>query len=163
MASYDGSRVLGVGYAGFPERMADSFFERPILNSPYELPRRHWELDDTGQPTEQVVETRRRVSFITPVPRPKKVKRAKQAELGLSDQQGLSDEKQKYDLIGIINDVRGYVDQWREFALRAQINADAWARLNSDVAPVRETQVRPDRRQGDQRPRRRGDERAQGE
>jgi hypothetical protein len=29
----------------------DSFFERPILNSPYAYPDRHWELDDDGQPT----------------------------------------------------------------------------------------------------------------
>jgi hypothetical protein len=27
----------------------DTFFERPILNSPYERPARHWELDTTGQ------------------------------------------------------------------------------------------------------------------
>ncbi len=27
------------------------FFSAPILNSPYEYPRYHWELDETGQPT----------------------------------------------------------------------------------------------------------------
>ena len=32
-------------------RMSNPFFDRPILNSPYEYPRRHWELDDDGQPT----------------------------------------------------------------------------------------------------------------
>ena len=96
--------------------MADSFFERPILNSPYQLPRRHWELDEAGQPTEQVIETRRRVSFITPVPRPKKVKASKQAALVLDEGKGLSDEKQQYELVGIINEVRGYVDTWRGFA-----------------------------------------------
>jgi hypothetical protein len=26
--------------------MANPFFERPILNSPYVCPQRHWELDD---------------------------------------------------------------------------------------------------------------------
>ena len=31
--------------------MTDSFFERPILNSPYAYPGRHWELDDDRQPT----------------------------------------------------------------------------------------------------------------
>lgn len=30
--------------------MSETFFERPILNSPYEYPRRHWELDEDGQP-----------------------------------------------------------------------------------------------------------------
>ena len=34
-----------------------TFFERPILNSPYECPARHWELDETGQPTQQIIET----------------------------------------------------------------------------------------------------------
>src|ERR1700730_622844 len=30
--------------------MAESFFERPILNSPYEVPKLHHALDDDGQP-----------------------------------------------------------------------------------------------------------------
>src|SRR5690348_6000724 len=36
--------------------MANPFFEHPILNSPYEYPKRRWELDDQGQPTQQVIE-----------------------------------------------------------------------------------------------------------
>ena len=28
--------------------MRDRFFDRPILDSPYEYPSRHWELDETG-------------------------------------------------------------------------------------------------------------------
>ena len=31
--------------------LTDAFFSKPILNSPYDYPRRHWELDETGQPT----------------------------------------------------------------------------------------------------------------
>ena len=46
------------------------FFEQPILNSPYEYPSQHWELDETGQPTNRVVPERRKVSFITPIPNP---------------------------------------------------------------------------------------------
>ena len=30
--------------------MDNQFFERPILNSPYDYPTRHWELDDNKQP-----------------------------------------------------------------------------------------------------------------
>ncbi len=41
-------------------RTLDSFFERPILNSPYGYPGRYWELDQDGQPTNQHVEARRR-------------------------------------------------------------------------------------------------------
>jgi type III restriction enzyme len=50
------------------------FFDRPILNSPYGFPARHWELDDQGQPTQKVLETRRAAEFITPIPKPKKRK-----------------------------------------------------------------------------------------
>ena len=48
--------------------MSNPFYERPILNSPYEYPDQHWELDPSGQPTGKLAETRRRVSLITPVP-----------------------------------------------------------------------------------------------
>ena len=52
--------------------MSNPFFDRPVLNSPYECLRRHCELDPDGQPTQQTLETRRRAEFITPVPKPKK-------------------------------------------------------------------------------------------
>ena len=63
--------------------MDSRFFERPILNSPYAYPARHWELDEQGQPTGRIIEARRTAQFITPVPRPKKHKRsAGQERLG---------------------------------------------------------------------------------
>ena len=40
--------------------MAEGFFERPILNSPYERPAQHWELDADGQPT-NIIEPNRRL------------------------------------------------------------------------------------------------------
>ena len=55
--------------------MDNLFFEKPILNSPYEYPSRHWELDAQGQPTQQIIEKRRRAEFITPIPKPKKKKK----------------------------------------------------------------------------------------
>ena len=60
--------------------MSDDFFKRPILNSPYEYPARHWELDEDGQPTYQVLEQRRSAQFITPIPSPKKRKRKSAAQ-----------------------------------------------------------------------------------
>jgi hypothetical protein len=39
--------------------MSNPFFDRPILNSPYEYPRRHWELDEAGQPTQKIIDARR--------------------------------------------------------------------------------------------------------
>jgi len=40
--------------------MDNLFFERPILNSPYKYPSRYWELDEHGQPTQRIIEKRRR-------------------------------------------------------------------------------------------------------
>ena len=41
------------------EIMNNQFFEQPVLNSPYGYPSRHWELDETGQPTQRIIEGRR--------------------------------------------------------------------------------------------------------
>ena len=60
-----------------------SFFEQPILNSPYERPRRHWELDE-GRPTHRIVENRREASFITPIPKPRRLQRG-QRQLALDE------------------------------------------------------------------------------
>ena len=56
--------------------MTNPFFEKPILNSPYEYPSRHWELDATGQPTQAIKPSRRPADFITPIPKPRKRKRS---------------------------------------------------------------------------------------
>src|SRR5687767_6106092 len=90
------------------------FFDHPILNSPYEYPVRHWELDKDGQPTQQIIETRRRAEFITPIPKPKKRKKsAEQQDIVFDEGKALSTQAQQYDPTPIINDLRGYVDQWR--------------------------------------------------
>ena len=71
--------------------MDNRFFEKPILNSPYEYPVRHWELDEQGQPTQQIIESRRRAEFITPIPKPKKRKgSAQQQEMVFDEGKGLS-------------------------------------------------------------------------
>src|SRR5215471_15942722 len=94
--------------------MANPFFERPIVNSPYEYPREHWELDESGQPTGILIDRRRRAEFITPIPKPKKRKSSpKQEELILDEGRGLTTKKQAYDLTSVINEVRGQVDTWR--------------------------------------------------
>ena len=60
--------------------MAQSFFEHPILNSPYTIPARHHALDEDGQPLDvPPVEGRRKSELITPVPKPRKQKRRGQA------------------------------------------------------------------------------------
>ncbi len=93
---------------------SNPFFDHPILNSPYEYPRKHWELDKDGQPTQRIIETRRRAEFITPIPKPKKrLKAADQDEFVFDEGKGLSTKEQQYDPTSIINEVRGIVDAWR--------------------------------------------------
>jgi type III restriction enzyme len=92
--------------------MDNQFFEHPILNSPYEYPGQHWELDSQGQPTQQVLSFRRRVEFITPIPKPKKQK-ATQSKMIFDEGKGLSSAAQQYDPTPIINELRARLDQWR--------------------------------------------------
>ncbi len=91
--------------------MSNPFFDRPILNSPYEAPRRHWELDATGQPTQHVLDSRRPAEFITPIPKPRKQRGAPKQESLLFDDE-LSTQQQQYHS-AIINGVRAEVDKWR--------------------------------------------------
>jgi type III restriction enzyme len=94
--------------------MENRFFERPILNSPYEYPLRYWELDREGQPTQKIIERRRTAEFITPIPKPRKRKGPPQQQQMIFDEgKGLSTERQQYDPTPIINELRQYVDQWR--------------------------------------------------
>ena len=88
---------------------ADQFFRSPILNSPYTIPSRHWELDDQGQPTHCTIDSRRPAKYISPVPKPRKQKgKFKQSDLIFNDQQD-----QKYDPTPVINELRFHVGQWR--------------------------------------------------
>ncbi len=93
---------------------ASRFFEKPILNSPYEYPSQHWELDLDGQPTQRTLDSRRPAQFITPIPKARRrAGQESQAQLILDEGKGLSSEEQQYDLTAIIGLVRGHVDAWR--------------------------------------------------
>src|SRR6516162_3369564 len=95
--------------------MDNRFFEHPILNSPYDLPDRHWELDTQGQPTQRIIDTRRKAEFITPIPKPRKRKKsATQESIVFDEGAGLSTKNQRYESIPIINALRQQVDQWRQ-------------------------------------------------
>ena len=98
--------------------MPNPFFDHPVLNSPYDYPTRHWELDEQGQPTQRIIAHRRRAEFITPIPKPKKQKggvahQATQQEMVFDEGKGLSTEQQQYDPTSVINEVRQHVDRWR--------------------------------------------------
>ncbi len=90
------------------------FFTHPILNAPYVRPNRHWELDQDGQPTHQIIESRRKAEYITPIPKPKKQRGgSKQAEMVFDEGKKLSTQAQQYDPTPIINALRGRLDAWR--------------------------------------------------
>lgn len=84
--------------------MANSFYERPILNSPYELPSLYHPLDDNGQPLEgDPLKGRRPSKFVVPVPASRKKAAAAQASLDL----------ETYTENAKINEIRRYLDAWR--------------------------------------------------
>ena len=91
--------------------MTDAFFDEPILNSPYEYPARHWELDASGQPTSAIIDARRSVKYVAPVPGPKKRGQAKMVFEAADG--GFAVDGHRYGPTPIINAVRITVDQWR--------------------------------------------------
>ena len=94
--------------------MENSFFEHPILNSPYRYPARHWELMIRVSRTQQVIESRRGAEFITPIPKPRKRRAAKSQQQFVFDEgKGLSTQEQQYDVTAMVNEIRRHVDQWR--------------------------------------------------
>ena len=96
------------------QNMSEEFFKKPVLNSPYEYPSAHWELVD-GLPTLNIVSSRRKAEFITPIPKPKKRKDSSSQEL-FDESLGLGDGSQKYDPISFINELRRHVDAWRDLS-----------------------------------------------
>ena len=94
--------------------MSNPFFDSPILNSPYKIPTCHWELDDKGQPTQQVINHRRKAEFITPIPKPRG--RTKSAATGVLE----IDEIPNVELTSTINDIRQQVETWR------RLSRDQW-------------------------------------
>ena len=91
-----------------------SFFERPILNSPYCAPKLHHALDADGQPLDvPPIEGRRRSELITPVPSPRRRAHGKQKDLLFPDEAGLSTKAQEYNPTPIINEIRSHVESWR--------------------------------------------------
>lgn len=98
--------------------MRSTFFEEPILNSPYAEPTRHHSLDDEGQPTDNPpVDGRRPSALLSPVPKSRK-RRAQDADdrqqtLGVYADDGVSSEEQEYNPTPVINDIRTQMKLWR--------------------------------------------------
>ena len=91
----------------------DRFYAEPILNSPYEYPGRHWELDESNRPTNRIVDTRRPSAYVSPIPKPRK-RQAQQLTLVTDESaKAVSADGQQYDLTRFINGVRQAVGRWR--------------------------------------------------
>jgi hypothetical protein len=146
--------------------MSIPFFDHPTLNSPYDRPSRHWELDETGQPTQKIEESRRRAQFITPIPKPKKRKSSPKQEGFVFDDGKMcikvsgvdvfkpqTDEVVSHGADGIAcwfidtdyNEESFFVrhayflganDPYSALktTLKAEIDQEAWATLNSDTS-----------------------------
>ena len=92
----------------------NAFFNNPILNSPYEIPTRHWELID-GQPTQRIVHSRRLADFVTPIPKARSQMKgviSVQDSLDFDNLSSLSTNNEQYTK-DLINEVRAYVADWR--------------------------------------------------
>ncbi len=87
--------------------MTNTFYDRPILNSPYAKPTAYHPLDEHGQPLDTPpVSGRRPSKFVVPVPKARRQGAAKQGTLAL----------ETYDDNAIINEIRSHVDSWRDLA-----------------------------------------------
>lgn len=92
--------------------MTHPFFESPILNSPYDPPACHWELDENGQPTANVVARRRPSALVSPIPKPRKV-RGKAAAMAPQPDLLTGEDGQEYNPTEVINGIRSAVESWR--------------------------------------------------
>ena len=96
--------------------MEYDFYEHPILNSPYEYPRKGTGslMIRVSRPS-RTIESRRGAEFITPIPKPRKRRAAKdQRQFVFDEGKGLSTEEQQYDVTAAVNEIRQQVDQWRD-------------------------------------------------
>lgn len=91
-----------------------SFFERPILNSPYELPKLHHALDADGQPMDIPPLSGRRPSDLrTPIPRSRSRKHSRTEPSFDFSADAPTDEDQDYSPTSMVNEIRKEVATWR--------------------------------------------------
>jgi type III restriction enzyme len=83
------------------------FTDNPIINSPFDAPAFHYELDEEGQPTGVKLPGRRQSIQVVPVPAARR-RGPRQAELDLFEHEGA-----KVTPNARINEIRKHVDQWR--------------------------------------------------
>ena len=87
-------------------KVANTFNDNPILNSPYQVPEQYWELNTEGQPTGNCIDGRRRSQHLVPIPEAQQQRR----KSDLEPQLNLEDDTKENP---IINHIRSLVDDWR--------------------------------------------------
>ncbi|MEZ5778862.1 MAG: DEAD/DEAH box helicase family protein [Paracoccaceae bacterium] len=97
-----------------------SFFEQPILNSPYCVPGRHWELDGDGRPTDKITEKRRPSELLTALPGTSAKSERTQTRMVFDD--ALSTETTDMSPSKIVNELRQELAAWRQQSTPSQWN-----------------------------------------
>jgi type III restriction enzyme len=87
--------------------VADNVIQNPVINSPFEEPRRHFRFDETGI-TSEIVPERRKSAYFVPIPAPRR-KGAQQ--LSLDFESWTADRQEENRLI---NQIRERVSIWRK-------------------------------------------------
>lgn len=90
-----------------------SFAENPIINSPFEKPEWHFELDADGQPTGKKLPGRRNSVYVVPVAASRR-RGPNQRELALFEEEGGTRVHEN----ALVNEIRKHVGQWRELPPR---------------------------------------------
>ena len=119
------------------------FYQRPILNSPYVRPDRHWELDKDNRPTNRIVESRRPSSYVSPIPAARKSSDQQLALVPDDVAKAVQTSDQQYDLTEFINGIRRAVDHWRTQPERAWGVTPETARLLRHWRHHRFADIRP--------------------
>ena len=86
--------------------MKQIVIENPIINSPYQEPKRHFKFADDGI-TDDIEEKRRSSAYFIPIAKPRSRKAADQTTLDLWTQDRIKENR-------FINEVRNRVAQWRK-------------------------------------------------
>jgi len=85
--------------------MKQVIIENPVLNSPFEVPQRHFKFDDEGI-TNEVVESRRNSAYFIPIAKPKMQGKQLRLDTGWTEERIRPNDD--------INRIRAKVDQWRQ-------------------------------------------------
>ena len=110
--------------------MTNQFLEKPILSSPYAHPVPHWRLDETGQPTRQIINKRRPAEFTIP-----KVDSSKTDEIACwFVNTDYNEERLFVRQVCFLRANDPYKE--RNTVLKAEINEETWATLYGGTSRV---------------------------